>query len=126
MSALGSRLVHSLAIVTPTHDVADDVDEYGQPIAGDPTVETVRGLVQPLSAREVAQMNQAGPEIATHRVFLLRRTLSPSAYIRFDPDEGDRYEITGIRDYRSGQSPHLEVEVRRIVSDSLVTSGTAS
>lgn len=122
MSALGSRLVHSLAIVTPTADVLGEVDDYGQPIPGEPTVTTVKGLVQPLTAREVAQANQAGAEIATHRVFLLRQTLSPAAFIRFDPDEGDRYEITGIRDFRSGQSPHLEVEVKRIVSDALVTS----
>ena len=67
-----------------------------------------------------------GPHNTLYRVFLLRRDLSPAAFIRFDPDEGDRYEITGIHDFRSGQSPHLEVEVRRIVSEGLVTSGATS
>lgn len=114
--SFASRLVHSLAIVTPTTAADGDLDDYGQPVAGEPTVVTCRGLVQPKSAREVAQTNQAGAMVADHTIFLLPQTLSGAAYIRFDPDDGDRYEITGIRSFDFGTAPHLEVDARRIVA----------
>lgn len=120
-----TRLIHDLAIVTPTHEVSGDLDDYGQPIAGEPDVDLVSGLVQPATARrnrEVALTSQAGALVADYVVFLQRRDLSNAAYIRFHPDNGDRYEIVGIRDYNFGRSPHLEVDCRRVTSEALVTS----
>lgn len=119
---IADRLIHRLAIVTPTRDVSENTDEYGQPLPGEPETVLVRGLVQPKSAREVALTSQAGAEVADHVIFLARQELSPAAYIRFDPDDGDRYEITGIRDFHFGTDPHLEVDCRRVVSPALVTS----
>jgi hypothetical protein len=109
--SLRARLVHPLAIVTPT---AGTADAYGHATAGTPTVELVAGLVQPRSAREVELSSQAGAEVSTHVVFLEPRALSPSAWIRFDPDDGRRFDVTGVRDYAFGRTPHLEVDVRMV------------
>jgi len=119
---IADRLVHSLVIVTPTADVAGYVDEYGQPVAGIPTSVSVAGLIQPKTAREIALANQAGAELADHVIFLAPRALSTAAYIRFATDDGDRYQITGIRYFDFGNDPHLEVDARRVVSAALVTS----
>ena len=120
--SFASHLVHSLAIVTPTTD--GTLDEHGQPVAGEPIVTLVNGLIQPKSAREVAQANQAGAMIADHVIFLERQTLSNDAFVRFEPDDGDRYEISGIRLYNFGRSPHLEVDARRIASSALAAEAS--
>lgn len=120
--SFASRLIHALVIVTPTD--SGDEDEHGQPVAGDPIETAVAGLIQPRSAREVAQTSQAGPEIATHVAYLLPQELSGAAWIRFEPDDGRRYEITGIRRYEFGGSPHLEVDCRLVTSDELVLAGS--
>lgn len=117
------RLIHSLAIVTPTHEVSGDLDEYGHPVAGDPDVDLVSGLVQPKSAREIALTSQAGAQVSDHVVFLPRSvTVRNESYIRFQPDDGDRFEVVGIRDFNFGGGAHLEVDCRRIASEVLVTS----
>jgi len=119
------RLIHDLAIVTPTENVMGDVDDYGQPIVGEPDVVLVSGLIQPRSgrnAREVPLVSQAGAELSDHVVFLERRDLTTASYIRFEPNDGDRYEIVGIRDYNFGRSAHLEVDCKRVRSEALVTS----
>ena len=116
-------LIHSLAIVTPTEDVSGDVDEYGQPIAGEPTVAYVQGLVQPIGAREAAQVNQAGAAVHDHRIFLaLQADPANGAHIRFEPDNGDRYEVQGTDRFEYGGLAHLEVRCKRVVSPALVTS----
>ena len=117
-----NRLIHDLAIVTPTQNAEEELDDYGQPVAGEPDVDLVSGLVQPKSAREVALISQAGAEVSTHTVFLTLQDLTGASYIRFHPDDGDRYEITGVRRYDFGRSPHLEVDCKRVKSEALVTS----
>jgi hypothetical protein len=119
---MANRLIHSLAIVTPTRDVSGEDDEYGHPVPGEPDIDLVAGLVQPKSVREVALTSQAGAEIGDYTIFLARRELAGAAYIRFEPDDGDRYEITGVRDFNFGRLAHLEVDARRIRSEVLVTS----
>lgn len=115
--------VHSLAIVTPTAAADGEVDDYGHPVPGQPVVTLVRGLVQPRRTSEVEAASQGGAAISTHVVFMARRTLSSSAFIRFEPDNGDRYEITGIRDFAFGSRiDHLEVDCRRVVSEELAGS----
>ena len=109
--------VHSLAIVTPV-DTEED-DEMGTDIV-DEVPEEVMGLVQPRSTTEIEQSNQVGALLADHVVFLPLRELSNNAYIRYEPDDGDRYEILGVRLHRYGRLPHLEVDTRRIRGDELV------
>jgi len=125
---IADRYIHALAIVTPSKRVDDAVDDYGQPIPGEPTVVLVSGLIQPAAARtrssEVPLANQAGPGIASHVVFLARRTIDEGAYIRFADDDGDRYEVVAPpRDFHFGtQSDHIEVDCRRVASQELVAS----
>ena len=120
--AFADRLVHSLAIITPTD--AGSLDDYGQPVAGDPITEYVAGLIQPKAAREIALTTQAGGMIADHVVFLEPIPLTNAAFIRYEPDDGTRFEITGIRPFNFGQQPHLEVDTRRIASDVLVAEAS--
>ena len=121
------RLIHDLAIVTPTENVMGDLDDYGQPIAGEPDVVLVSGLIQPRggrNAREVPLISQAGAELSDHVVFLeLDAPITGASYVRFEPDTtGDRYEVMGIRRYDFGRSRHLEVDAHRVRSETLVTS----
>lgn len=106
-----SRLVHSLAIVTPTPGAED---AYGHATAGTPSVALVAGLVQPRSAREVALSSQSGAEVSTHVVYLEPRAIAAGAWIRFDPDDGRRLDITGVRSLEFGGAPHLEVDARMV------------
>lgn len=121
---ISDRLVHSLTIVTPTDDVWTATDEYGQPVAGEPTVTAVSGLIQPKTAREIALISQAGAQISDHTVFLLRSApVENRSYVRYATDDGDRFEVVGIRDFNFGTvSDHLEVDCRRVHSEALVTS----
>jgi hypothetical protein len=115
--SFSSRLVHSLAIVVPTDAGARDAD--GQPVAGPPIVTTVKGLVRPRSARERALPSEAGPEIATHVVYLEPIDVPAGAWIRDEPDAGRRYDITGVRRYDFGAAPHLEIDTRLVTSAAL-------
>ena len=119
---ISDRLVHLLTIVTPTDDVGDATDEYGQPIPGIPTTVLVRGLIQPKTTREVALISQGGPALSDHTIFLLPQVVSTLAYIRYEPDDGDRYQIVGVRYFNFGRTPHLEVDAKRVQSPALVTS----
>lgn len=46
--------------------------ELGQPITTIELVATIRCRVEPLEARELAALHQAGPVLYTHRVFAVR------------------------------------------------------
>jgi len=120
--SFAARLIHNLAIVTPTDDVGEDTDDYGQPIPGVPTIVLVRGLIQPKTTREVALISQGGPALSDHTIFLLPQALSTLAYIRYEPDDGDRFQVVGVRYFNFGRSPHLEVDAKRVLSPALVTS----
>ena len=109
-------LVHSLAIVrTNRSDAVADRDEYGQPTTTTTSVTTTRGLVQPKSAREVALISQAGDVVSDHTIFLPPVDVIGADYLRFDPDDGRRYEVTGVRD-AAGIGHHLEVDARLITA----------
>ena len=119
---IGDRLIHSLAIVTPTD--AGTLDDYGQPVEGEPAVQLVAGLIQPKMAREIPLTTQAGEMIADHVVFLEPIPLTNAAYVRYEPDDGTRFEITGIRPFNFGRDPHLEVDTRRIASNVLAAEAS--
>src|SRR3954470_13610144 len=105
-------MVHPLAIVTPVQAAPASDDEYGQPVAGTPAVVKVNGMVQPKTARELAQVNQAGAEFSDHTIYLLPRHMTGAAYIRDEPHAGRRFDIVGIRSFEFGSAPHLEVDVK--------------
>ncbi len=107
-------LRHSLAILRST--VTDDPltnDENNQPTRVEALLATVRGLVQPKSVREVAQLNQAGAVVSDHTIYLYPTDLREADRIRFDPDDGRRYEVRGVRD-AAGIGHHLEVDAEMV------------
>lgn len=120
--SFAARLVHTLVIVSPSDE--ETFDDYGHPEPGTPTTVEVNGLVQPKRTREIALESQGGGVVSDHVIFLAPRTLSANSYIRFEPDTGDRYEITGIRSYDFGRTPHLEVDAKRVVSDEIVAEAS--
>ena len=120
---IADRLVHALAVVTPTTD--STLDEYGQPVAGEPIVELVDGLVQPRKVQEIALAHQAGAEIGDHVIFLPLGDHTSAAFVRFEPDDGVRYDIVGIRRVEFGTaSDHLELDCRRITSAALAVEAS--
>ena len=100
-------LIHTLAIERATSGASD---EYGQPSRTYATLATFRGRIEPKSAREVAQLNQAGAVISDHTLYARPRDLRESDRIRFDPADGRLFEITGIRDM-AGAGHHLTVDL---------------
>lgn len=111
---LADRLVHSLAIVAPT--VTTDEDDYGHPVPGEPETSLVDGFLFPLTAREQVQANEAGAVVADHDVIFAQRAIPDAGYVRFDPDDGERYEITGHEPHRFGGDPLVVVHVRRVIA----------
>ncbi len=104
------RLIHALIIERSTAGVVDD---YNQPSQAWTTVATVKGLVQPKDMDEVAQLNEAGAVISDHRIYLLPTDVKGADRIRFDPDDGRRYQIVGVRD-EAGIGHHLRVDARMV------------
>lgn len=103
--------VHTLTLVRTPRDVGS-LDDYGQPTAGTPSETSVRGLLQPRTAREVAESRSAGAEIGTHVIFLpLGTDIVPSDAVIFS---AQRYEVTGIREHAYGGLAHLEVDARAV------------
>lgn len=105
-------LEHELALVTPTFEVVG-----GETVQTGTTVTAVDGLVQPRSAAEIAALSQAGAEISSHLIFLDLRDIDPGTWISDRPDAvaiGRRYDITGVRRFDYGGSPHLEIDARLV------------
>lgn len=103
-------LIHTLAVERATSGV---LDEYGQPSRTYATLATFRGRIEPKSAREVAQLNGAGAVVSDHVLRTRPRDLRESDRIRFEPADGRRFEITGIRDM-AGAGHHLTVDLALI------------
>lgn len=102
-------LVHSLTIERST---ADALDDYGQPAMTFATLATVRGLVQPKSAREKAQANQAGAVLSEFSIYVLLTTdLRSADRIVYD---GATYQIDGIERRAYGGLAHQKADASRV------------
>lgn len=120
---MSDRFVHSLTIERIEYD--DDVearDDDGQPVASTAT-STVRGLVQPRTAREIEDSRSAGSEVADHVIFLPAGT---------DVRHADRivygtrrFNLTGVRPYEYGNLTHIAVDAR-LVTATPTTEGAGS
>lgn len=114
--SFAARMIHPLAIVTPT--TTGEPDEYNHPTAGTPAVALVMGNVQPRKAREIALSTNAGAELADYRIYLPTQDIPESgAWIRDEPDAGRRYDIVGVEPLRFGREPHLEILARLVTSE---------
>lgn len=104
---IASRFRQSLRIERPT---SGSLDAYHQPTRTYSTLATVPGLIQPLSAKEIALLSQAGPVVSQHRGYITPRDITTADRIVAD----DRtYEITGIAD-AGGVGHHLELALTLI------------
>lgn len=110
------------APLTVAHDTGDRVrevddagtmalDEYGLPVLAEQTVATVKGLIQPRRAREVALASQAGVVLGEYIGYLFPLTgLGTDCWIEY---AGVRYDILSMAD-AGGVGHHLELELRRV------------
>lgn len=117
-----SQLRHEL-VVERSYEVTDGMGDptytdYGALITEyAPLPDTIRGLVQPLSQREIAIASQAGVVIGDHKIFLLAGTdVTTADRIAFaDPDDDRRFEVLSIAD-AGGQDFSLEVAAQLLTS----------
>lgn len=110
-----ARLVHDLTLVNPRRDSGLALDDYGHAEVGQPEETAIRGLVQPKTVREIALISQAGAEVGDHTVFLSPMDIPTGAWIR--DANGNRLDITGVRRFDFGRTPHLEVDARMVTSE---------
>lgn len=116
--------IHTLTIERPfgtdaDADLAVDVDDYGQPIRTyDTAFATVKGLIQPKTAREQMLVSEGGADIGDHTIYMLRQDISTrDRLLDTTPGgSGARYEIRGIRDHYFGTLAHLAIDAKRIGS----------
>lgn len=120
-----SQLRHEL-VVERSYEVTDGMGDptytdYGALITEyAPLPDTIRGLVQPLSQREIAIASQAGAVIGDHKIFLLAgtdvTTADRIAFAEGYPDDDlRRFEILSIAD-AGGQDFSLEVAAQLLTS----------
>lgn len=106
-----SQLIHSLVIERPTDGA---VDEYNQPARTWATLSEVPGLVQPKTARELAQLNNAGAVVSTYSIYLRPTEIQASDRVRVAAGSmAGTYEIDGVRD-EAGQAHHLKADARQV------------
>lgn len=123
--ALGGVVGLAVTLTAPlrlAHDSGDEVrevqnagtpdeDEYGQPVVVPTTVATVRGLIQPKSAREVALTSEAGVVQSDHLGFMAPLSgLTTGDWLERD---GRRYDIVAIAD-AAGLGHHLELDLKAV------------
>lgn len=109
MSTIGRMLRHRIAI---ERSVETGTDDYNQPVlAWDAIATDVPALVQPMDLREREQVNQAGAVVSDHKVFLFAQDIRSSDRVRFDPDDGRRFEVTEVPD-AMGDEAHLVVRAK--------------
>lgn len=115
-------LVELTAPFAVRHDAGDQVrevddagtpelDDYGQPVRAETTLAAVPGLIQPRSAREVAESASAGVAIGDHVAYL--RPLAGLATDCWIERDGIRYDVVTIAD-TGGVGHHLEIGLRRV------------
>jgi hypothetical protein len=107
-------LRHQLAIITPGATDADVLDDAGFPVAGDPSVVNVPGLIQPRDSHEMNTPFNEGTLATDYIIFLEVMPLSAASYIVEADDDGPiegarRFQINGIQPFLFGSNPHLEV-----------------
>lgn len=104
-----SRYLHTL--VVKRNAATGAFDDYGQPVTAETTVATVKGLIQPRRAREVALASQAGVVLGEHAGYM--DPLPGLTTADWLDVSGVRYDILAIYD-AGGTSHHWELGLRRV------------
>lgn len=106
-----SLLIHTLVIARATDGAVDD---YNQPARAFAPIATVAGLVQPKTAREAAQLNQAGAVVSTYSIYLRPTEVQPADRITVaDAGVAGTYEIDGVLN-QAGRNHHLKLDVHMV------------
>jgi len=104
-----SRYLHTLVVKRLA--ATGTLDEYGQPVTAETTFATVKGLIQPRSAREVALVSQGGAVIGSHVGYTaLLAGLTTADWIEHG---GVRFDILSIPD-AAGLGHHLELALQAV------------
>jgi SPP1 family predicted phage head-tail adaptor len=107
--ALADRLRHEFTIqrFEVVLDVDDEPveDDYGQVQRTWPTLATVAGWMQPLTAREMDQIAGGGPVVTTHRGYVLPTDVRAADRIEL---AGQVYAIDSVID-PAAKGHHLEL-----------------
>jgi hypothetical protein len=112
---LADRLVHSLAIIRMIDGAVDP--DTGHPARTPTVLATPKGFVYPKSAREVAELSQAGAEVGEYSIILPHPTdVTGADYVRFEPDDGRRFEIKGRRPYEFGRDPLIALDAKLVTA----------
>ena len=107
--SIQSRYLHTLVVKRMA--ASPSVDDYGQPLVTETTVATVKGLVQPRRAREVALASQAGAVIGDWVGYCAPTPLITSECWLEVSDV--RYDVLAVAD-AGGVGHHLELDLRRV------------
>jgi hypothetical protein len=123
----GGLLRHEVTIWREVQQLGSDLqpatDVRGQPVRAPQALRTVRCRIEPLTAREVAQLSQAGPVIADHMVYMWPVDLTTADYLEPEPPDGRRFEVLHIDD-GGGAGHHLQVQCR-VISSPATPAGEA-
>jgi hypothetical protein len=104
-----SRLIHTLVVKRMAATGA--LDEFGQPVTAEVTVATVKGLIKPRRAREVALASQAGVVLGEHTGYIRPLSgLDTGCWIEHD---SVRFDILSMPD-AGGVGHHLELGLKRV------------
>lgn len=101
------RLHHTIVIERAT---AGARGERGGPAQTWAPLATIKGLVQPLTGLELAQLSQAGPVASTHRLTAWPTDLLPSDRLVVD---GERYQVTRVA-HAGGAHHHIEAYLQLV------------
>lgn len=106
-----SQLLHTLVIERATDG---PVDDYNQPSRVWATLSEVAALIQPKTARELAQLNQAGAVVSTFSIYLRPTEIQPSDRVRSSDDGvAGSYEIDGVLN-QAGRDHHLKLDAHMV------------
>ncbi len=107
--SIQSRYRHTL--VVKRNAATGAFDDYGQPVVAETTLATVKGLIQPRTAKEIALTSQAGSVIGQHVGYMDPLTgLGTDCWIEHD---GARYDVLSMPD-AAGLGHHLELALQRV------------
>lgn len=109
-----SRLRHTLVVERASSSAVDD---WNAAVLEWAAIATIAGLVQPKTAREVNQQNEAGAVLTTHTIYCRPADIEPGDRIRVSagPMAG-LYQVEGIRN-AAGLGHHLEIDARGAMRD---------
>lgn len=104
-----SKLNHSVTIERAT---AGSRNERGEPVETWAASETVRASVQPISARELAQLGQGGPVSSTHKIYMLPPSGGVTSADRL-VEGSTTFQIDAVYD-QAGAGHHLRIDCHAV------------